>query len=100
MTFTNFTNITAANTTLELIQSINIELGGAGMFILLTVIAFFVILWLNYDAGSAKDTFLITSFLTGTLTSFLWLAGLAPLYLAVVTWILMLFAVVISFMVN
>lgn len=95
MTYINLTGITDANTTLEIIKIINVDLTD-GFFSLLLIIAFMVILLIN-NAGDFRDTFLLTSFIISIVAGMLWLAGLVSLIVMLGSILIVFIAILLYF---
>lgn len=83
----NFTNITNANSTLDIIQAINTDFTG-GLFIILMLVALFVIILTNLSYHNLGAAFVVAGFVTSTLTGLLWMAELVPMFALIIAMIL------------
>lgn len=99
MTYLNLTNITQGNSTLQIITTINTELT-YGMFGLFVLIAIFIILFVNMDQGSAKETFSIVTFITSIVAALFWISGIIPLYFVFVPLVLAFIGIVLLILLD
>lgn len=91
----NFTNLTASNTTLEMISVINLDWTGGllGIFLLLVLA---VVIFINLSYNQTKDTFLFVSFYVTIISGFMWLLGLVGQFVFIVCTIILFFGVMLS----
>ena len=87
MTIINFSNFTAANSTVQYIQAVNTDLTG-GWFGILIVIALFTVLFIRLMYYNIAAAFLAAGFITATLSTLLWMVGIVPLFVLIITLIL------------
>lgn len=83
----NFTNITNANSTLQMLQQVNVDLTG-GVFIMLLVIALFAIMLINFIYYNVSAAFLVAAVFTNLVSGMLWMAGMVPFTIFIVTLVL------------
>ena len=95
----NLTNFTAINSTVEQLQWVNTELTG-GLFGILIVIALFAILIMRLMYYNFSVAFLAASFMTATLSIFIWLLDLIPTYALIIVMILPMVGVIIVYLTN
>ena len=96
----NFTNITAANNTLEIVQAINTEFMN-GLFFTLALLAIGMIIFITVSARHmAKEAFLFTAFFISIIGGLLWLAGLVPFYVVLIALFLPMIAMFLYFLIN
>lgn len=79
----NLTLITQANTTLQVLDAIDLAIYG-GAFFVFALVALFIILMINASFYPAKDFMLFASFFVSIIAGLLWVAGLVPFYAALV----------------
>jgi len=96
----NFTNITLANNTAQLLSSINIDLSGGTMFLFFSLVIFSILLVYNSEGRSIAGTLLISSFITSILTSLMFLAGLVALKVVITFIIITVIAVVLIIFID
>jgi len=96
MTLYNFTNITNSNSTLQIVEALNLDFTG-GWFIILFLIALTVILLINYTAGEFKETFLAVSFMMVLITGLFFIAGLVPVMVIIFALFMMIIALGVFF---
>lgn len=96
MVLYNLTNITAANSTVGIIQSINIDLTG-GSFSFMLIITLFAILFVyNSKERGAEGAFLAASFLTSIMTGLLFLAGVVGFSILITVIIVTVIATILA----
>lgn len=83
----NMSNVTNANSTLEIITAVSSDLTG-GIFIILMIVALFVIIFVNLSYYHVSSSLAVASYLTAIIGGFLWLAGLVPLKILIMLLIL------------
>ena len=79
----NFTNITAANSTLEMLRAANADIFD-GWFTILLLVALFIIIFVNTSFYGSKESMLATSFIVGLLSWFMWFAELFPISVPII----------------
>lgn len=79
----SFTNITAANSTLQIIDAINKDWTG-GMFGILMLASLGIIIYINLSYYGTKENFLYTTFYLSIIAGLMWLAGLIGMYVFVI----------------
>jgi len=97
MTIYNLTNITWANSTLEQLQAINVDLTG-GFFAMLLVFALFIIIFINLSFYNISAAFMVASFFATVISGLMWLAGFVPLLIFVMAIILTVISVPLTTM--
>lgn len=97
MTFYNLTNISAANSTLEIMRAINYDLSN-GWFFLLLIIAMFIIIFINMSFYSAKDALLGASMYTTIVSWLFHFSSAVPSYVPVVATVVLVIAVLAHFL--
>lgn len=95
----NMTELVNATNVLDIIKELNTDYTG-GFFILMALIAFFIILMSNFSFEGAKVGFLVTSFLVSSTTGLFWLAGLAPSNIMVASLLFVFLSVLLYFLVG
>jgi hypothetical protein len=88
----NFTPVTQANTTLQLMDALDVSIFG-GMFFFLLVIAAGAIIIINLAFYKAKDFMLYGAFFISIISGLLWIAGLVPFVVAIGAMCLLVLAV-------
>ena len=91
----DFSNITSANSTLQIIQFINKDWTN-GSFVLLMLFSLFVIIYLNVSFYSAPNALAVTSFVMMILTGLCWLAGLIGLYVLIIVEVILFIGIFLS----
>jgi len=99
MVLYNLSTISGQNSTLGILTSINNDLTG-GMFMILVLVALFVIILLNTEYVNFTSAFLGAGFITNVLGGLLWLSGLLPLYVFLITLILPLVGIILVFVIE
>lgn len=93
----NFSNVTAANNTIDMISAINTDITG-GWFIILLVISIFVIIFINQSYYHTKHALLMAGFISAIVVNMFWWAGMVPYYLFLVVNVLLVAFVLITFL--
>ena len=94
MTLINFTNITMANSTLQQLQAIHLDITG-GWFAILLCISLFIIIFISMSFYEVGGAFLIASFFTTMIAGLFWMAGFVPTIVFVSATIFMAIGVVL-----
>lgn len=88
----NLTNITDANSTLQMIQAINTDLTG-GVFIMLMLLSLFVIILINMSFFNPSSAFMVAGFIVSVISGLLWVAELLPTFILVVAMVMPLIGI-------
>lgn len=99
MTVFNFTNITNANSTLQVLQGVNNTLVGGNFWILVIVAIAFVIL-INLTFYRFKGALTAMSFTVSIISGLFFLAGLVPFYVAIIGLVQLVVMLMVSFFVG
>lgn len=95
MVYYDLTNITAANTTYELIRYINIDLT-VGMLGIMMIVALFFIILINMSFYEAKHFFLIATFFITIIAGLAWIAGLVTMFVLIGCIILLVISTILA----
>lgn len=99
MVLYNLSTVVLSNSTLEVITAINNDLTN-GLFMILSIVALFLIYLLNTEYIDFPTAFLGASFITNVMAGFLWLAGLLPLYIMLITLVLPFVGLILVFVLG
>lgn len=90
----NFTNITDANTTFDMLIGVTSTMSN-GLFWWLTLFAFGVVVFINLSFYGSPTAFASTSFMLSIMSLMMWIAGLLPLYGAIVGLVLLAISIML-----
>jgi len=91
----SFTNITAANSTLQILTAINND-WFKGLFGILLLFSLFIIIFMNLSFYGTKENMLFTSFFIAIIAGFMWLAGLVGMFVFIIAIVLAFVALTLS----
>lgn len=91
----NFTGVQAANSTLGIIQAINLDWSNGIIGILILVVVG-VVAFINLSYYGTKETFLFSAFYVSIMAGLLWLSGIIHMYVLVFCMVLLFAAVLMS----
>jgi len=97
MTYYNLTHLWESNSTLEVITAVNTDLTGQ-WFALFIVISLFIIILTNLSRLPFQSSFLFSTFFINIIAGLLWVSGLLPIYVFVVSLLLVFIAVILFFL--
>jgi hypothetical protein len=95
----NLTNVTNANTTLDILKAIDKDMLG-GTFAIMMLVSLGIILFINYGFKSPKEAFLMTGFFVSIIAGLMWLAGMIPFFIAVFALILPFIGLILFFVIS
>ena len=96
MVLYNLTNITNANSTVGIMQMINIDLTGGAFGTMLVLTLFAILFVYNSKGRGSEGAFLAASFLTSIMTGFLFLAGVVGFSMLITVIIVTVIATMIA----
>ena len=79
----DFSNITSANSTLQILNFINLD-WTSGLFGVLLIAVLGIVLMANLRFYGTKDNFLFTAFFLSIISGLAWLAGIVGIYVFIV----------------
>ena len=91
----DFSNITSANSTLQLINFINLDWTD-GLFGVLLIVILGVVILANLRFYGTKENFLFTSFFLSIIAGLAWLAGIIGIYVFLVCVIMAFIGIFLS----
>lgn len=95
----DFANITGANSTLQILQSVNTDWSG-GILGIMILLVLGVIVFMNLSAYGTKETFLVTTFYISIMAGLLWLSGLVGMYVLIICIVLLFVAVLLTILMG
>lgn len=92
----NFTEILAANTTLDILLGVNSAVSN-NLFWWFAILALGVVAFINLSYYGSPSALALTSFIVAIISGLMWIAGLLPLYALIVSILLVFISVVLVF---
>lgn len=92
----NLTSIALANNTIEQVQAVN-TVAGDGLFMILVLVAMYVIVFLKFAHYPIASAFLGVSFIGSVFATLFFLMALIPFYVLIIALIMPLIGVFLAF---
>lgn len=98
MTYYNFTELTNTSSLLGILKFLDTDNFMGGLFILLCLLGFLIVMFTNYEYFGGKEAFVALSFILVNMTGLFYLAGLASIMLLVGALTIMVVSILVFFL--